>query len=565
MVNEGEFLLRVQEDFQNDIVEYDIYKENQKSLYRELHGFFKFYYESKLCYISDIHLCEHISKYLSVNASPEEVNKYIQSVVKGLFTKTMKNRLFELNTFIFAGDMASDFKISELFYTEFMKYLLEVSGEDIKYKKVYAVLGNHEYWGFNNVDECVKKYKELFDKLGIVFLNNSIEVFEECRVVNVNCNDYKTLIVGGSGFAAKNKVFNAEKGLYNGTISIEEELELTNQWLDVFNEAKKTAKENGYKLVVLTHNPISDWCENRNLGNSCVYINGHTHQNNYLIDTDNDLYVLSDNQIGYENEKIMFKIANFYGVINPYVNLDNGCKETNIKDYLCFCDYIGERIKGITTITKAIEKGAKIYVVKYNDFYGFFVKSKDNIYICVGGRLKKINRNCTMWTIYKDFSRMINIYMTKLRPYRQAQEQISNFVKSFGGSGKIHGSIIDIDFYNHIMLNTDGQISYYYSPDYGLVQVYDNLYGLLKEHNQFLLECYQQLSDGEKNNALMVVNDLIEVEPELQKIDIKNSPYALSIRLSQLQRLFDKKVLRDWNNDLLNKEDIGILSITDGK
>ena len=53
-----------------------------------------------------------------------------------------------------------------------------------------------------------------------------------------------------------------------------------------------------------------------------------------------------------------------------------------------------------------------------------------------------------------------------------------------------------------------------------------------------------------------MLKDTVEEKPKLEKIDIKNSPYAFSIRMNQLQRLFDKKVLRDWNEDLLHKTDI---------
>ena len=47
----------------------------------------------------------------------------------------------------------------------------------------------------------------------------------------------------------------------------------------------------------------------------------------------------------------------------------------------------------------------------------------------------------------------------------------------------------------------------------------------------------------------------------IQKIDIKNSVYTISNRINQLQRLFDKKILRDWNNDLLSRKDVGSMII----
>ena len=35
-------------------------------------------------------------------------------------------------------------------------------------------------------------------------------------------------------------------------------------------------------------------------------------------------------------------------------------------------------------------------------------------------------------------------------------------------------------------------------------------------------------------------------------IDIKNSPYAGSRKMNQLQRLFDANILRDWDESLLS-------------
>ena len=40
---------------------------------------------------------------------------------------------------------------------------------------------------------------------------------------------------------------------------------------------------------------------------------------------------------------------------------------------------------------------------------------------------------------------------------------------------------------------------------------------------------------------------------EIIKIDIKNSVYTYSNKINQIQRLFEKKILRDWNDDLLSQ------------
>ena len=73
------------------------------------------------------------------------------------------------------------------------------------------------------------------------------------------------------------------------------------------------------------------------------------------------------------------------------------------------------------------------------------------------------------------------------------KRKISEVIKSFGGSGRIHGCIIDVDFLNHVMLNpSDGQITYYYSPVFGYVEPYDNMLNLLESHNKELAMQYRK-------------------------------------------------------------------------
>ena len=552
MLKKDEVMIdKVEKKNQKDLIDIDNY---QVDICRKVHGFFNFYFTSSFCYIGDMHLNQHIKNENIVN-----IDKYISDVVKSLFS-VIYERNYEIKAYIFTGDNASDFEISKKFYTMFMLELKEISKEDFNKKGVYIVLGNHEYWGFNNIDDCYSAYQELCDKIGIVFLNNTLHSFEKCKVVNgEGYREYETFIIGSTGFAGLNNEFNASKGLYGSLINREEEIRLTDDWLKFYKETREYVKEQGNKLIVVTHNPISDWYNDEDLGTSCVYINGHTHRNYFYKDEDKDLYILADNQVGYKDNKIIFKRANFYSAVNPYVNMENGCKETNIEEYLSFNDYIGEKLGGVGVIKKALEKGDRLYIVKYNGYYGFFLWARENIRICVGGKVKRLNRKkqCTMWTIYKDFSKMIDIYLSKLSSFRQAQEEISKFVRAIGGSGKIHGCIVDIDFYNHIMLNPqDANITYYYSPEYGLVQPYETIYGLLKEHNEYMLDKYLTLLDNPKECALIPTRELKEEHPKLQEIDIKNSVYAISNRMNQLQRLFETKVLRDWNEDLLDKMDI---------
>ena len=150
---------------------------------------------------------------------------------------------------------------------------------------------------------------------------------------------------------------------------------------------------------------------------------------------------------------------------------------------------------------------------------------------------------------------MVQQYIKILTPYRNVQEQISNMVKSFGGEGTIHGCIIDIDFFNHILLNpSDGSITYYYSPMFGTIKTYSNLLSLLINHNNSLAAKYQEQLKLKETGLFLQCK--IDVVSEMLKIDIKNSVYSISNRINQLQRLFDKKILRDWNDALLLSDNL---------
>ena len=96
---------------------------------------------------------------------------------------------------------------------------------------------------------------------------------------------------------------------------------------------------------------------------------------------------------------------------------------------------------------------------------------------------------------------------------------------------------------------TSNTITYYYSPVLGYVQTYGNILELLETHNPVLANNFKMLN-GKSETALSVQNQMV-LQSEMIKIDVKNSIYAFSNRLNQLQRLFDKKILRDWNEDLL--------------
>lgn len=509
-------------------------------------------YYKRLCneiyYISDIHLVQQILNNFKKFSSDKDIECYVKGIAQNIFTKDLCKSIqgYIPPIVIFGGDISSIFEIAEIFYTEFINKWnnLEKQSEYRHKKRIFAVLGNHDFWSFKNADECYDKYTELFNSLGIRLLNNNGVWLKDTA-----------LLIGGTGFASQNTEFNADDGIYRMTINRDEEIEESEKWIKFYNKALDSAKKKDCVLVVVTHNPISDWKNDKQPNENCVYFYGHTHRNYIFHDDENNIHIFADNQIGNIKRPIKFKSAYVYNRMNPFANYIDGYYEISSSDYIKFYSYLGEVLHGNGHVDRMVESHhAKFYMIKQCGFYGFFLLSSNASYICAGGRIKKICGRRSIERFNDDFLQMIRKYLKILSPYRNAQEQLSNMVKSFGGSGKIHGCIVDIDFYHHIMLNPeDGTITFYYSPVFGVMEIYKNMMELLESRNEKLAKKHIRQFKME-NNSLMPQCGMGELS-KLIKIDIKNSPYSISNKMNQLQKLFSKGILRDWNDNLLLDDD----------
>lgn len=424
------------------------------------------------------------------------------------------------------------------------------------YKRIFSVIGNHEFWDFSSEKECVQAYQKLFDDCGIFFLYNNWKYIR--KSTDPFMNKHNIAIIGGVGFAGYNPTFNANNDIYLGTITRNEEVELTQRWEDFYSRSVIGARKENCLLLILTHNPPSDWTKQKQLDSNCIYFYGHNHRNTLDYFEGTNTYVFADNQIGYESSDIAFKKEKLNAKANPFSFYDDGAHIVTADEYVLYYRYIYIRMSGVKEIEKKVSDGGDFYMIKDKGFYGFFVvqrhgtkKSLPGTYICCGGQLIRISDATDIDYFRNKFSDMIRTYLAIISPYRAVQENIASAVKSFGGSGKIHGSIIDIDFFNHIMLNrNDGELTYYYSPEFGIVKRYNCLANLLQENNKPLFDNYCK-----KNHDLLMESEAQQETEDYSKgrfvkVDIKNSPYADSRKIEQLQKLFDAKVLRIWDDSI---------------
>lgn len=523
----------------------------------------------KVYYISDIHLFHHIAAKYPYGASDGQIEEYVRNYVSNMFPVEFAE---DGRYLLIGGDVSHSFQLASMFYKELRRWL----DQHRKYPTdVFIVLGNHELWEFESLEACQKAYLEMLEPLGFTMLCNEA-VYLDFRPPTMqqvwdkeskkqawvpvdpekNPDGYDKALVknggfvlaGGTGFAGMNTMHNANNGYYRDTLNRQQEIEESARWREVYASSQKEARRIRGQLIVLTHNPMQDWMGPAFKGDAnCIYFNGHNHRNLLEHDEERNIHVFADNQIGYKGKNAVLKAAALYRRGNPFAGYPDGYYEISSHDYLEFYAYMLERIEGNGIAEKMIRnKGCRFYMIRKSGYYGFFLISDSASYICKGGRVDWIGEGCIQY-YYERFDAMVHVYTKGMESYRMAQERIAVAVRSFGGWGKIHGCIIDIDFFNHIGLDPrDGSLTFYYSPTPGQMQMYAAVDKLLEEHAPQMLDKY--LQGGER---LPVSYKTVAVPSGMLEVSLKEDLYGLSKRVAQLQRLYTSRILRDWNDSLL--------------
>lgn len=509
-------------------------------------------------YISDIHLLHHLKHY--DNNADKLISKVTATLRKSIKLYPTENSIFENAIVIFAGDIASDKNVVKKFYQTFMEKC-----KDLKID-VFAVLGNHEYIGFDTIQDATDYYSALFNSLNIRFLNNSF----------LSNKDF--IIFGGTGFAKYNLNYNADSLLCCKTFTREFEIAETAKYEAAYINALAVAKRDHKCFIVCSHYPLQDCLKTTD--NMAIYFTGHNHRNTYC--RNQNLTLFADNQIGYKtNTAIKFKQASTGLEYNPYFGLTDGLYKTSVADYMQFYRYLGQSCGDGAILYKALKNDAVLYVVKRNGYYGFFLlKEKGTnkgISIVNGGTTKRVTSIPDMEIVCRNFDEMINAYLSAMIPLRNLQEKISNELKAIGFSGGIHGTIVDVDYFHHINFNPiKNEFEFYYAAILGEKYSYESFDAMMLDKKSFSLDdkkAIKRYFECKKSNKRYFLSSLVpnrntlELSSELKtinqiqkgfnvtrKVDLRGEDYTLSRKVSPLQRLFDGHVLRAFDLHIIGQE-----------
>ncbi len=544
----------------------------------------------KFFYITDLHLESQLGLTgMTVDEIKGNVAQKVDEMLGGLSKEDMADGVL-----LIGGDVADSEEVSRIFYDAVSS---RFSGP------IVFVLGNHELWDGctyahgeirqrRTIDEIAAAYKQfnkskfgfdlkmycLENEVLVCYKNsmyqNSVEfgigygnvgmphgglcVLTEDMLLDADANDLREffdecsmIILGGLGFCGLNQRYNADIGLFRDRVSREEDIERSKRFRAVYDRVLSCA--NDKRVVVLTHTQMEDWTVDAPHP-GWVYVSGHTHQNG-LIKTADGVAMLYDNQVGYTPKKWhlnQFSLEQYY---DPFETWTDGIYQITPQQYMDFNAGRGIQME-------YFRQQGDIYALKQKDFYMFMLRNGRQLYLLCGGKTLRVSRGLEY------YAANLEAYVEKIhvafRPYRNALDKIAAEVKRFGGSGYVHGSIVDIDFYNHIYLDPfDGYLMPYFAFDVAGRREFRSVQELLESSplpalgsdGKPLLSAYTKLLDagGVSVLAPTVKEDALAVVP-MEALDEKDI-YSPSRVMKSIQYLLDKGVVRVWNDAVLTMPD----------
>lgn len=554
----------------------------------------------KFFYITDLHLESQLGLTgMTTDEIKGKVAQKVDEMLGGLSKEDMADGVL-----LVGGDVADSEEVAKIFFDAVFFHF---------HGPIIFVLGNHELWDGctyangkscqkRSIDEVVTAYKQfnktkfgfeakmycLENEVLVCYKNsmyqNSDEfgvgrktagmprgglcVLTEEMLLNTSTDDLREffdecsmIVLGGLGFCGLNPRYNADTGLFRDRVSREEDVERSKRFRAVYDRVVSCADNK--RVVVLTHTQTEDWTTDApNKG--WVYVNGHTHQNG-LVKTEDGITVLYDNQVGYKPKMWhlnQFSLERYY---DPFESWEDGIYQITPQQYMDFNAGRGIQMD-------YFRQQGNIYALKQKGVYMFMLQYGLGLYLLRGGQ--KLNVFHGLEYYVANMEKYVEKIQAAFRPYRNALDKIAAEVKRFGGSGYVHGSIVDIDYYNHIYLDPfDGYLMPYFALDVTDRREFRSVRELL-ESSPFpalgsdgtpMLSAYTKLLDagGVSILAPTVKEAALAVVP-MEVLDEKNI-YAPSRVMKSIQYLLDKGVVRVWNDAVLSMPDRNALTETQPK
>ncbi|AMK13468.1 hypothetical protein AUP07_0412 [methanogenic archaeon mixed culture ISO4-G1] len=517
-------------------------------------GFIKFYY------VSDIHIDHKIKNALMKYGRRAISADIVSQIAQNLVFYTNKN-IFHFS--LIAGDTSFTPSIAQRFY---QKMYMGNTGDEVIY-----VLGNHELWSYdrmipfsNFINQRKKEWAGnlLHDDLLLYMWDDENwnfykknrymrkAVYSYYEVMEMTDEELREVmkkaivrILGGTGFSAYSTESNARTGIYRGAITPEEDLKYTMRFEAMYERIRSVASD--LQVIVLTHTPKESWSQEPYEPN-WMYVNGHTHNNRILEDQENRVY--SDNQIGYNTDldEIHFKQFSLDPGTDIFSELEDGIHQIGREDFIRFHQGRG--------IIVNFNRNGTVYLLKRKGLHFFVYRNeKDILFLMKGGRIEKADHQDIDY-YYENLGRYSDAIESFMVPFTELEKKVSGAIRAIGGLGRIHGAIVDIDWYNHIYVNPfDGTLTPYYALNKREKWAYQNIPSLLADrlpHMYRKLEIAQ--SEGSHDGGLSLIRgDQLEISDKKTYVNDEEI-YDYNLIIYNFQRIRSSCLIREWDERVLN-------------
>ena len=282
-------------------------------------------------------------------------------------------------------------------------------------------------------------------------------------------------------------------------------------------------------------------------------------------------------------------------------NYDDGIYDISIDDYWSYYRDLTDNGRPKFPYTNSVK------FLKHDGFIMFIsVTEKGTLSVLQGGTLRKLKRSVQYYydrlpeygkLVLQKFSKYwdalyhiskqvqaialdkstIRTYYTEYVKYRhdmgfEALDYDAWYYRNrdlFSFSGRVHGCIVDLDYYSHIYLNPyDGKIAPYYAPSMYQKYVYKNVPSLIAARRPEMLPSFEsavEAAEATESTALILAqskerHDLTQLRKD--EIDTYNalvqdtSMYAVSNRLKLLQAVYDYGLVVVWYDNVLPHNEI---------
>jgi predicted MPP superfamily phosphohydrolase len=494
----------------------------------------------RVSYVSDLHLMHKLQRLMP--KSRADVAYYVEKIAGRIADECAEILLI-------GGDVASDFAIFELF----VWVLHDEIGRRRKNTTVIFVLGNHELWSFSQkpVGEIVKRYEKLLAENGMYLIQNSLLYMDARRLwhgiktdelISMGTQQLRDVLreasivfFGGMGFSGYNQEFNAKNGIYRDVLGEDQEQEESRSFEELYDKVLSTVPNR--EIIVFTHMPMDCWRKQVDYHQGYIYVSGHTHRN-YFND-DGEVRIYADNQIGYGKNEIHLKWFDVDADYDYFYDYEDGIYQITGDQYQSF--YFGKNIR--CNFNRDVNI---LYMLKKNGYYCFIHQSKNGtLTILNGGSLKKIDKHPIQY-YYDNMDRMVAMIKSPLDKYTKFQEKIASEVRKLGGDGRIHGCIIDIDWYNHIYVNPiDMKITGYWAADIVHKKVYPSIPALLEAQRPAMYAKYQKQIQGKSKGIVALAKEAESNVAVLPRTYLDTDMYVASREIKKMQKL-SSNILTTW-------------------